>query len=98
MTCSFTPAALKGIVFLVGESHVATIRSANFGSELSVLANSWKDRFGGADVPFLYTMPTEALAPGVTQPAGIRGRSVAVEISDWQSVSELIDAVIESAL
>jgi len=79
----FTPAALSGIVFLTSESMVADDRGANFGPEMSALANSFKTLFGGNDVPFLYTMPGKALAPKLTQPNGIKGKSTACQVDHW---------------
>jgi len=43
----FTPAALSGIVFLSGESMVADDQGANFGPEISALANCFKAKVGG---------------------------------------------------
>ncbi|MCF7849919.1 MAG: hypothetical protein K9M45_13790, partial [Kiritimatiellales bacterium] len=69
----FTPTALSGILFITGESMVAGDQAAaNFGPEISVLANSFKARFTlwqtGEDIPFIYTVPGESLAPNLTQP------------------------------
>jgi hypothetical protein len=89
----FTPAALSGIVFLSSESMVSGDQVANFGPEMSVLANSFKARFGGEDVPFIYTVPDKGLAPKITQPKGIKGKSAAVELDDWSDVGGVIEAV-----
>jgi len=92
-THCFTPAALSGIVFLSSESMVADDQGANFGPEMSVLANCFKTRFGGQDVPFIYTVPSKALAPKVTAPVAIKGKSAAVELDDWSQVGGVIEAV-----
>jgi hypothetical protein len=95
----FTPAALRGIVFLTGESMVTGDQGANFGPEMSVLANSFKTRFtlwqDGVDIPFFYTVPSKALAPKLTQPKGIKGKSLAVEIGDWLEAGGVIKAVVK---
>ena len=93
----FTPTALSGILFLTGESMVADDQGANFGSEMSALANSFKTRFSlgrdGEDIPFIYTVPSKTLAPKLTQPNGIKGQSIAVEIGDWLEAGGVIKAV-----
>jgi len=92
----FTPAALRGIVFLTGESMVAEDKGANFGPEMSVLANCFKTRFAiwqdGEDIPLIYTVPSKTLAPKLTQPKKIKGKNVAVEIGDWSEVGGVIEA------
>jgi len=95
----FTPAALSGIVFLSSESMVADDQGTNFGPEISALANCFKTRFAlgrdGEDIPFVYTVPSKTLAPKLTQPEGIKGRSIAVEIGDWLELGGVIKAVTE---
>ena len=92
----FTPAALSGIVFLSSESMVAADQGANFGPEISALANCFKTRFApgqdGENIPFIYTVPSKTLAPKLTHPQGIKGRSIAVEISDWLELGGVIKA------
>ena len=94
MTCSFTPAALKGIVFLAGPGQVARDEGANFGPALAVLAHSWKARFGGEDARFIYTIPGKTLAPKISKPEKIEGHSLAIELADWNDVSGLMDAIV----
>jgi hypothetical protein len=93
----FTPAALRGVLFLTGESMVAEDQGANFGPEMSALANCLKARFAlghnGEDIPFLYTVPSKTLAPKLTKPKAIKGKSVAVELNDWSDVSGVLEAV-----
>jgi hypothetical protein len=93
----FTPTALSGVLFLTGESMVAEDQASHFGPEMSVLANCFKTRFTlrqhGEDIPFFYTVPSKSLAPKLTQPAEIKGKSIAVEISDWLEVGGVIKAV-----
>jgi len=80
---SFTPASFKGIVFLCSEEMFAKDQGANYGSELSALANCWKARFACEDPYFFYTIPSKALAPKITGPKGIQGKSMACEIGRW---------------
>jgi len=100
MVYSFTPASFKGIVFLCSEKMVEANQGANYGPELSVLANCWKTGFGGEDPYFFYTIPSKALAPKVARPAGIKGKSTAFQIDQWSGsglVSGLIDTVMKEA-
>jgi len=102
---SFTPAALSGIVFITGKGMVAD-GGANFASEMAVLANSFKTRFGlqpglnGSwesgedDIPFIYTLPGKELAPSISVPE-IRGKSAAVKIDDWSDASKLIGVLAD---
>ncbi len=93
----FTPAALSGILFLTGESMVADDQGENFGPEMTALANCFKTRFtlwqNDEDIPFVYTVPSKALAPKLTQPEGSKGESTAVEIGDWLELGGVIKAV-----
>jgi hypothetical protein len=95
----FTPAALSGIVFLSSESMVADDQAANFGPEMSALANSFKTRFAlgqdGEDIPFIYTVPSKTLAPKITAPANIKGKSTAIKIKDWSEITNVIEAVVK---
>ena len=93
MVHSLTPTGLRGIVFLASPAMVEQDQGAHFGEQLTVLANAWKRRFGGEDPWFIYTMPTRPLAPKLTQPQGIQGKSEAIEIQDWTDVSGVLDAV-----
>ncbi len=90
---SFTPASLSGMVFLASESMVADDKGANFGPEMSALANCFKTRFSRDDVPFIYTVPSKTLAPKLTRPNAIKGKSIALEIGDWSDVGAVIEAV-----
>jgi hypothetical protein len=68
-------------------------QGAKFGSEMSVLGNCLKTKLGAGDVPFIYSMPSSTLAPKITKPEGIKGRSVAVEINKND-----LTAIIEKVL
>ncbi len=80
-----------------GEAMVADDQGADFGPEMSALANCFKTRFAlwqdGEDIPFIYTVPSKALAPKLTQPRAINGKSTAVELGDWLELEKVIDAV-----
>lgn len=90
---SFSPASLSGVVFLSGASMVADDEGKNFGPEMAALAKSFKGRLGGDEIPFFYTVPGKALAPQVAKPEGIKGKSVAVEITDWRNLDAVLEAM-----
>jgi sialate O-acetylesterase len=84
LVVSFRNTQLKGIVFMAEPSMVAKEDGAHFGSELSALANGMKRHFRGEKDPhFIYTLPAQSLAPGITKPSGIEGANTAFEISTW---------------
>ena len=83
MVHSFTPASFKGVLFLCSQKMCETDQGANYGAELTVLANCWKDRFACPDPHFFYTIPNKTLAPKITPPAAIKGASTAIEIDHW---------------
>lgn len=95
----FTPAQLSGIIFLTSESMTADDQGANFGPEMSALGNSFKARFSlwhnGEDIPFIYTVPSKTLAPKLTQPTTIKGKSTSIKIDDWADVTKVIEAVVK---
>jgi hypothetical protein len=92
MVHSFTPAGLKGIIFLASPEMFTKDEGAHYGQQLSALANCWKDRFGGEDSHFFYTIPGEGLAPKVAAPTAIDGKSTAIEVSDWSEITKVIEA------
>jgi len=103
---AFTPMAMKGIILLSSPEMTGPSDVASFGSELTVLANSLKDRFSlaekvgpeaGNKMLFAYTMPSETLAPGITRPEGIRGKTLEVPITDWSDVTRLIESLMDVA-
>ncbi|MDP6524095.1 MAG: hypothetical protein QGH15_07720 [Kiritimatiellia bacterium] len=92
----FTPAALSGVVFLSSEAMVAADKGASFGPEMAALGNCLKAKFGCSDdTPFIYTIPDKALAPKVTKPGKIRGKSAGVEITDWSEITKVIEAAVK---
>lgn len=97
---SFTPATLKGIIFLPGEAMFANDQGAYYGEQLSALANSYKKLFGGEDPPFFYTIPSKDIAPKITSPQQIKGRNTGVEVSNWSDgadMQKLVDQAISKA-
>jgi hypothetical protein len=96
LTCPFTPASLKGIIFLTGEAMFKKDQGANFGEQFTVLANSWKAKFAlgqdsgqaSPDPQLFYTIPNAALAPKIGRPAKINGKSTALEINSWPAAKD----------
>ncbi len=78
---SFTPGSFKGVVFLCDEGMFQS-EGALYGEQLSALATSWKNLFGG-EPQFIYTIPNKTLAPKITTPQNIKGESKGIEISGW---------------
>jgi sialate O-acetylesterase len=112
MTHSFTPASFKGIIFLSSQRMFETDQGANYGAEISALANCWKAKFGGEDTQFFYTIPSEALAPKITKPTQIKGKSASYELGRWltaqrgdkegaaaigKQLTGLLDAIVNKA-
>lgn len=99
LTNSFTPGSFKGIIFLSGQAMVKDDQGANFSSELSALANGWIEDFGGK-AKFVYTIPSPALAPKITEPKSIKGGAKSVVIEDWNKMTvkpELVDQIVKAA-
>jgi len=88
--CGFSPGNFKAILSLTGKGLVADGEGANFGQRFAVAANCWKETFArGSEVidPHLvYAMPSKALAPKLTKPEGIQGKSTAVELKAWPAI------------
>jgi len=93
-TLCYTPASLKGIIFLGYPELFNEGKGADFGPEMTALANGWKARFGAPDPHFFYTVPSKALVPEYTMPKGINGKNTAIEISRWEDVSTVIEAAV----
>lgn len=94
---SFTPASFKGIIFLCHQDMFTADQGAHYGEQLSALANSWKQLFGGADPHFFYALPSPALAPKISQPQGIKGKSTGIEISSWTEKEALLKVFAQVA-
>ena len=98
MVCSFTPARLKGILFISSPKMVEADQGANYGSELSVLANDWKKKFGSPEALFFYTIPSKELAPKVTKPEQITGKSDGYEMAHAWTTSKRGDKAGEAVV
>ena len=95
LTVSFTPAALKGMVFLANEDMFKEDGGALYGEQLSALAACWRDRFGG-EPTFYHTIPSKELAPKITEPSGISGKHTAIPVKAWDDFESVLQA-LESA-
>lgn len=89
----FAPTAIKGAVFLTGESMMGDSNGANFGAEMTALANCFHKELGDADAPLIFTAPSKKLVSGITPTKGINGKHQVIEIEDWKDVSKVISAV-----
>ncbi|MFU8893267.1 MAG: sialate O-acetylesterase [Luteolibacter sp.] len=94
---SFTPAALKGIIFLTNPDMASADEAPRFAEQMTALANGMKQDFGGEDMPFIFTIPATSLAPGITAPTGIKGASKPIEITDWNDTSAILNAILKTA-
>jgi hypothetical protein len=91
-TCSFIPAAFKGVLFLTGPAMIQTDHGANFGPEMTALANGFIEDFGGK-AKFIYTLPDSTLVPKITAPAAIKGENQAIQIKDWNDYNIILNAI-----
>ena len=83
-----SPAAISGLVWVPGPQNVG--ETQRYGAALSVFAASLPETWGGAEVPFYYAQPTDALV-------GARARRVtapgaAVSFDQWPK-SPLVEAL-----
>lgn len=92
----FTPAGLKGAIFLTCPKAVAEAEGAVFGEQMSALANCWIGRFGGAPL-VVYAQPSQMLVPRISKPESIKGQSLAVEIDEWADRETAIIKAIKGA-
>ena len=90
---SFIPGSFKGIIFLPAPASVARDQGANFGSDMSALANGFIADLGGK-ATFIHTIPGKKLAPQITAPAAIKSDHRSIEISDWADQHQRILDVI----
>lgn len=87
---SFTPASLKGVIFIGSQDMVEEDQGALYGEQLAALVISWREKFSG-DPTFFHTLPTKELTPKITAPQGIK--STAIEITDWVDIAPVLDGV-----
>ena len=95
MAYCFTPTALSGMIFIAGDTMGSEGESKNFGPEMSALINGYKAQFKAEDIPFIYTQPSKTLSPAITVPKAIKGKAVAVEVSDWADLTGVIEAAVK---
>ena len=103
---SFTPTALRGIIFITGEGMIEGT-GEHFAFQMSVLAKSMKTRFGlvpglktgwaksGRDIPFFYSLPSQDLASNISEPE-IKGSNVGVEVDDWNDAMSIVNSVVDA--
>jgi hypothetical protein len=89
----FAPTTVNGMIFLTSESMVKESNGANFGTEMSALANCLKSDLGGDNSTFIYTIPSKSLAEDISIPKKITGNSKAIEIQDWNDLNGVLDAL-----
>lgn len=101
---SFTPAGVKGVVFIANPEMVKADEGAQFGEQLSAMANCWMSRFSAPDARFFYTLPTPALAPKLTPPGEIKNAHTPLPIEQWPSedntgktLQQLADQIVKEA-
>ena len=90
LIAAFGPANFKGVICITPESFMGENEGANFGPQFSAMANSWKETFAYGkeviDPHFIFTMPSKELAPRITAPTEIKGKSTAYPVNQWLSV------------
>lgn len=107
LICTFGPGNFRGILSLTPRSFFKEKKKAVFASELSAMANSWKETFSSKKDPvFLYTLPSTVSMKDTGLPAEIKGRTRAIPvenclIGDKEQVETqlktVISAVVEAA-
>lgn len=95
LTVSFTPAALKGILFISSPDMFKEDQGALYGEQLTALVTSWQERFGG-EPAFFHTIPTKELAPKITAPSGISGKHIPIPVKAWDDFDSVLQT-LESA-
>ncbi len=90
LIAAFGPGNFKGVICLTPGSFMGEDEGANFGRQFSAMANSWKETFAYGkqviDPHFFYTVPDKTLAPKITAPMRIKGKSTAYPMKEWLSV------------
>lgn len=86
------PAAISGLVWVPGPQNVGE-DPARYGAALSVFAASLPETWGGAEVPFYYAQPTDALVGGL-RPPEVTAPGAAVSFDQWpKSPRALVEAL-----
>ena len=93
LVTTFSPGNFKGIICLTPESFCEEGQGADFGPKFSIMANCWKETFARGkevlDPHFFYALPNKELAPKITKPMKIKGKSTAVEAKTNAELIEL---------
>ena len=105
MTYSFTPAAIKGIVFMPSPFMVSKDQGQYFGEQVSALANCLYHEFGSNDAKFFGLMPAKALAPKITGPTELKAPHEFITSDQWlnekQTPAEkrkaIVDTIVDKA-
>jgi len=88
--CGFSPGNFKAILCVTGKDFVAEDEGAGFDEQFPVMANCWKETFARGkeviDPHFIYAMPGKELAPKITAPKGINGKSTAYPAKEWLTI------------
>ena len=63
-----------------------------------MLANDWKKKFASPEAHFFYTIPSKELAPKVTKPEQITGKSAGYEIAHAWTTTKRGDKAGEAAV
>jgi hypothetical protein len=92
---SFTPAGIRGTLFVTSPEMFKEDQGSSFGEQITVLANSWQKRFDSAGAGFFYTVPDQKLAPKITPAGKITGPSTAVTVEVWPSTDPTGQQVIK---
>ncbi|MDT8390735.1 MAG: hypothetical protein RRC34_09545 [Lentisphaeria bacterium] len=92
---AFSPGNFKAILCLTGKGFMDDAEGVDFGPRFAIMANCWKETFArstssgqahgqeGVNPHFVYVLPSGRLAPALTRPAGIMGRSTSIELDEW---------------
>lgn len=95
LVSAFSPGSIKAILCLTGKGFMDDAEGADFGLRFAIMANCWKETFSrstssgqahgqeGVDPHFVYVMPSGKLAPALTRPNGISGKSTPIELDEW---------------
>jgi len=95
LTHSFTPASLKGVLFLTSPEMVEAAPGPQFGEQLGALVKSWTEGFqspGG--IRLLVTVPSKTLAPSMPPLVALPHQAQTIPIDRWTDGSAVIEAIL----
>ena len=101
MVHSFTPAALRGVVFVTSPTMFTGDERARFAEQARVLAQAWRQRLGG-DPAFVMTVPDREIKDQLNRPPSKQSLLPLVAMPSAEgagraSVEALIDYLIDVA-